>query len=112
MNRNNESEWNLIEGIVDLEDDHFKIRHNKSPSPVALVSKGEGKTFIVQFVIKRNNSDSTIQKIFDDVQRELNFCLIDKREKNPWGYAIYHCTTAANIYSEVHWGFYPKGYKD
>ena len=26
---------------------------------------------------------------------------------DPWSYAIYHCGTAANIYSPVHWSYFP-----
>lgn len=39
--------------------------------------------------------------------KELNFYLVEKGEKDPWQYAIYHCGTASNIYSDVHWGYFP-----
>jgi len=42
----------------------------------------------------------------NEVTRELNFYLIEKGEDNPWAYAKYHCSTASNIYSSVHWGLY------
>jgi hypothetical protein len=46
------------------------------------------------------------------VRREIDYYLVELREKDPWAYAIYHCSTAANVYSKVHWGYYPKGYKE
>ena len=38
----------------------------------------------------------------EDVKKDLNYFLIEKREPYPWKYAAYHCSTAANIYSPVH----------
>ena len=45
----------------------------------------------------------------DGVTKELTFYLVEKGEKDPWRYAIYHCGTASNIYSQVHWGYFPIG---
>ena len=36
------------------------------------------------------------------VMSELRYYLLDKGEPDPWNYAQYHCTTAANLYSAVH----------
>ena len=33
-------------------------------------------------------------------------------EEDPWEYARYHCGTAANIYSTVHWSFVAKAPAD
>jgi protein-tyrosine-phosphatase len=46
------------------------------------------------------------------VRKEINYFLIELGEKKPWLYAQYHCGTASNMYSRVHWGFYPAGYND
>jgi hypothetical protein len=52
-------------------------------------------------------------KMIDAVKKELDFYLIEWGERSPfrdpWGYAIYHCVTSANIYSHVHWSYFPKG---
>ena len=49
--------------------------------------------------------------MLDGARRELNFYLIELKEKDPWSYACYHCSTATNLYSKVHWEYYYKGYK-
>ena len=40
---------------------------------------------------------------------ELRYYLLDKGEPDPWNYAQYHCITAANLYSAVHWSFQRAG---
>jgi hypothetical protein len=42
-------------------------------------------------------------------KKELDFYLVEKGEMNPWAYAQYHCSTAANMYSTVHWSYFPSG---
>jgi hypothetical protein len=39
----------------------------------------------------------------------LDFYLVERRERNPWAYAIYHCGTGSNMYSKVHWSYFPSG---
>ncbi len=43
--------------------------------------------------------------VSDDVGRELTLYLTKLNERDPWLYARYHCGTAANIYSTIHWTF-------
>ena len=105
------SDWKWVEGIVDTNEDHIKIRYGDDPEPVALVATGPEKTFTVQFLIKQEHLSQDDQEILDHVRRDLDFLLVEIGEEDPWAYAIYHCTTASNIYSKVHWGYYPKGYK-
>lgn len=118
--------WKWVEGVVDTNDDHIKIWHGKPPAedkggavresgrPVALVARGRGKTFKVQFLLTARPTDKRAAKILKDVRRELDFYLIELSRPDrpaPWAYAQYHCYTAANMYSKVHWGWYPKGTK-
>ena len=42
------SDWKWVEGIVDTNEDHIKIRYGNDPEPVALLAPGEEKTFVVQ----------------------------------------------------------------
>jgi hypothetical protein len=42
-------------------------------------------------------------------RKDIDFYLVEKGEANPWAYAKYHCSTAANIYSKVHWLCFPDG---
>ena len=99
-----------MEGTVNTDDDHMKLTYEDNPDPVALIAQGEGNTFIVQFLETDSNQENWKETI-RYVRRELDFFLVELREENPWAYAIYHCSTAANVYSKVHWGYYPKGYK-
>ena len=115
------SGWKWVEGVVDTNDDHIKIWHGSPPTegkggavhesgdPVALLARGRGKTFTVQFFLKAGRRDRRSATILKAVQRELDFYLIEHVAPDPWAYAQYHCYTAANIYSKVHWGWYPKG---
>jgi len=65
--------------------------------------------YIVEFVIspERSYEDEMIKA----VKKELDFFLIEKGEENPWAYVEYHCGTVANLYSNVHWSFFPKKHK-
>jgi len=49
----------------------------------------------------------------EEVRRELNFFLKEIAQEgnvDPWHYAKYHCSTASNIYSNIHWSYFPEGY--
>jgi hypothetical protein len=107
----NRSRWKWMEGTVNTDDDHMKLTYEERPDPVALIAPGEGSTFIVQFLEMDSKQDNG-KEMMRYVRRELDFYLVELREENPWAYAIYHCSTAANVYSRVHWGYYPKGYKE
>jgi hypothetical protein len=74
--------------------------------PVALVAKPVQGTFIVEFLQIREVNESEYQRMKLAVTKELTFYLVEKGEKDPWQYAIYHCGTASNIYSDVHWGYF------
>ena len=104
------SKWKWREGVVDTDDDHMKLTYEENPDPIALVTPGEGGTFIVQFLDTYSKQDNW-KEMLRYVRRELDYYLVELREKDPWAYAIYHCGTTANVYSKVHWGYYPKGYK-
>ena len=118
-----QSGWK-VKGIVDTNNEHIKLWHGKPPTadrggavrqsgrPVALVARGRGKTFTVQFLLRARPTDKRAAEILKDVRRELDFYLIELSAPGrpaPWAYARYHCYTAANVYSKVHWGWYPKG---
>ena len=118
--------WKWVEGVVDTNEDHIKLWYGNLPtgnkkevvrqggSPVALVARGSGKSFRVQFLLSARSSDKRTAKILNAVRRELDRYLLEVHgpdDFTPWAYAQYHCYTAANIYSKVHWGWYPKGPK-
>jgi len=45
--------------------------------------------------------------VIAEVRRQVHWLFVDKGERYPWAYAQHHCTTAANIYSLVHWKWVP-----
>jgi hypothetical protein len=74
---------------------------------VALVGPPENRVFPVTWVIEGRRREQ--ERVLDAARRELGFYLVEKGEENPWGYAKYHCVTSANMYSDIHWSYYPKG---
>lgn len=106
------SVWRWEEAPVDKSLEHIEIVYGdvnaQNPEewiPIALVSAPTAGTFSIQFLIAPINAEC--RKMLDSVREELNFYLIEKRETDPWNYAKYHCSTAANVYSHVHWSYYP-----
>jgi len=98
---------NWSEGVVDRKEEHLKLWYEDNKHPTALVTNIKGKGIIVQFAVDIN----TTSKVKEAVTRELNFYFNELNKQNPWGYAIYHCSTSSNIYSDVHWGYFPKGWQ-
>jgi len=101
--------WRWIEGIVGREMDHIVLTYRDGPNPVALLSPGPSQTFIVEFPVEPTGEDARLKR--DAARRELDFYLVELRKPDPWAYAIYHCGTAANAYSDVHWSFFPRGHR-
>ena len=100
--------WKWIQGQVDTTQDHFKLRYGEDPTAVALVGRGEEFTFIVQFLEDHFGDIKRLKAVTSD----LDYFLIELKERDPWLYAQYHCSTASNLYSGVHWGFYPRSAED
>ena len=110
-----QKKWCLVEGIVDTNEEYIKITYGAigdgDLEPVALVAPDNNKTFTVQYLLKPEPKNEDNQKMLDAVRKELNFYFLELKEKDPWAYACYHCTTAGNLYSDVHWHHYPNGDK-
>ncbi len=75
---------------------------------VACVSAPEAHVFRAEFLIEGRTLPEA--EMINAVEKELTFYLVGKGEADPWGYARYHCGTAANIYSTVHWSFFPRNF--
>ena len=69
---------------------------------MALVANSGGE-ITVEFLVNCEREAKTA------IVKELDFYFVELREMNPWGYAIYHCSTGANAYSNVRWGYFPAG---
>jgi hypothetical protein len=107
----------LVPGIVNRDGEHIELLYgdSKKVDPkdfihVALVAPGPGGDFIVQLTVSPEELDAEAIGVIEETQKELNYFLIELGERDPWAYARYHCGTALNWYSEVHWDYYPKGW--
>jgi|SRR5580700_4815629 hypothetical protein len=99
------------EGPVDCTKEHFDLRYGSARDsgwnewmPVAMIGPPKGGIVKAQFLVEPNEPKNT--DAVSDVNKEIQFYLIEKGEPDPWGYAQYHCGTASNIYSDVHWSFF------
>ena len=112
MGSRTSKQWNWILEVVDTGKEHIKITYGKITEdvlqPVALVAPGRDKTFLVQFLMDKNKDGKT-KEMVEDICGELDFFLVEKGGEDPWAYAKYHCGTASNLYSRVHWNYYPEG---
>ena len=98
------SPWRLVEGTVNTSTEHFEITCEDDPSPVALIARGSGRFFTVQFE-EVDQSQTGATNTREEVRKEIKYYLVELGEPDPWAYAIYHCGTMANAYSKVHWSY-------
>src|SRR5262249_165479 len=75
--------------------------------PIALIGNPTNHVFPVRWLVSPGSPSH--KQMIDAVKRKLDFYLVEKRETDPWAYAKYHCNTSANIYSSVHWSYFPNG---
>ena len=99
----------IVEGAVSPDEEHMKLsygsfdRDKPQFSIVARVSPPRKGVITLELLV--DNSTTRGKEIIADVRRKVHWLFVEKGEANPWGYARYHCTTAANVYSDVHWGW-------
>ncbi len=112
--KNTQREWRWEEGDVDEAGEHIELRygdaHNTSPenwTPVARLAKPKDHVFKVDWLVKQEFPE--YQAMLAHTRRELDFYLVEKEESDPWAYALYHCNTSSNMYSHVHWSYFPTG---
>lgn len=102
------------EGIVNTGHEHIRLYHGDFDSMarlVALVAPPKENCFTVQFLMRADSDSEIINQILEDVRNELDFYLIEhpiNDEADPWQYCIYHAGTTSNMYSKVHWDYYPE----
>jgi hypothetical protein len=104
---NEKSSSNWSEGIVDKKEEHIKVWYKEEQQPAAIVTKNEKEGIVVQFFTDESTNPGVKERIF----RDLNFYFNELNKQDPWAYAIYHCSTSANMYSDVRWGYFPKGWQ-
>lgn len=99
--------WQWREGAVDRDGDHLVLTNRELSVPLAIVGPPSGRTFTVQFVDELADDDPRSAQLRDPARHELDYYLVELGEADPWAYAIYHCSTAANLYSPIHWSWHP-----
>ncbi len=107
--------WCWHEGPVDGDHEHIEVRYGDASKtgyegwvPVALVGRPAQRVFPVRWVAETDGQAAI------EVRRELDFYLVEHpatypETGHPWEYAVYHCGTAANMYSHVHWSHFASG---
>ena len=104
--------WHWHPASVGGNRDHFELRYGQPESPanswkpIALIGRPTQGMFPVEFFV--DSTSETYSSAISAVIRELDFYLVEKGERDPWAYARYHCGTASNLYSFVHWFFCPE----
>lgn len=106
------TDWSWREGDVDVEEEHIELRYGDAGEsdfeqwvPIALIGKPTNRVFPVRRLMSPDNPSH--EQMINAARKDLDFYLLEKGEANPWEYAIYHCNTAANMYSKVHWSYFP-----
>jgi len=103
--------WQWFPGKVDLNSRYFELKYGYDSSPVARIGIGEYRNFAVEFLINRNDDIERQKEIFKEIIWEIELHLINNSEPDPIEYMINHTRKCANLYSRVHWNYFPKGYK-
>jgi hypothetical protein len=111
--------WQWQPGVVDRRREHIELRHGDAAEsayeewcPIAVVGKPKDHVFPVSWLVNSGRPD--YRRMIADTRKELDFYLVEHPKDfpdtgRPWEYAIYHCGTGANMYSKVHWSYFPSG---
>lgn len=109
----NKTKWQWKEGEFDPIGERIELRYGNADESsysdgllVALIGKPKEHIFPVKWAIDKNDLKSA--EVIEHVAKDLDFYLVEKGGPDPWAYAKHHCTTAANIYSRIHWSYFPK----
>lgn len=107
-----ERKWSWTEGEVDTDAEYIELRYGSVESgtyndwtPIAYISAPQDHLFHVQFLIQPLDEEKKIA--YEAAKKELTFYLVEKEEPDPWSYVQYHCSSTANVYSDIHWSFFP-----
>jgi hypothetical protein len=98
-------EWSWRETQVARAGTYLSLTHDYTGDEVlAFVGPPSDAVFPVEMIRHDAMDDATLREVETDVRRELDYYLLEVGGDDPWEYAIYHCGTAANAHSNVHWG--------
>ncbi len=102
------------EGVVDPGESHIQLSYGKASPvpdeswrPIARIGRPRDKVFPVQWLVDPNAAENLYE--VRDARRELDLILVESHPLPAPDYAMYWCGTAGNMYSSVHWSFFPHG---
>lgn len=107
----NNIEWEWKIGRVDTTKRFFELKYGYDPAPVARIGIGDNKNFLVEFLLQPTTGIEQRKEMFNEIVYEIELYLINNNEPDPLSYMINHTYKCANIYSRVHWRYYPNGSK-
>jgi hypothetical protein len=99
--------WSWREAVVDQRADYLEARYGSADDdpeswvPVARVGRGQSRVFRVQWLVDPRAVEN--RERVAAVVSDIEYCLNVVGGPDPWAYAQYHCGTAANWYSRLHW---------
>ena len=112
--KNTQATWQWEAGAVDENTEHIELSYGaagkhpyESWTPIARLAKPNGHVFTVEWLLKPDAP--RYEPMLTATRHDLDFYLVEKAEPNPWAYALYHCNTGVNMYSAVHWSYFPNG---
>lgn len=101
--------WQWFPGKVNLQNRYFELKYGFDPLPVARIGIGTNNNFIVEFLLNTNEDIEKLKEIFNEVIWEIELYLVNNVDPDPIEYMINHTKKCANMYSKVHWRYFPKG---
>lgn len=91
---------------VDSDKPHITLTDAATGKLLALATP-ENEGISVEF------KEQGAKEVMNELKEQLNFYFGSKQEPNPWEYAIHHCSTTANVYSNIRWAYIePTGTED
>jgi len=103
--------WNWQPGKVNIQNRYFELKYGFDPIPVTRIGIGTNRNFIVEFLLNVNDDVDKLKEIFSEALWEIELYLINNSEPDPIEYMINHTKKCANMYSKIHWRYYPLGSK-
>lgn len=104
-------EWSWRETSVDPLREHVDLYYGSGDDAaeswvhVARVGQPRGRVFPVQWAVDPGAVEHKDR--IEAVKHDLDYYLKDVGRPDPWAHAQYHCGTASNWYSRVHWWCVP-----
>ena len=103
--------WNWQPGKVNIQNRYFELKYGFDPIPVTRIGIGSNRNFIVEFLLNVIDDVDKLKEIFSEALWEIELYLINNSEPDPIEYMINHTKKCANMYSKIHWRYYPLGSK-